>query len=82
MKPKKYPYLGRVKVVRKELPRFVKLGDIALSANLVSHIQTIQRVDRFQTRLFLKLPKFFTYEEVKMLVRLDYDRVVEILNRY
>lgn len=41
MKPRKYPYSGKAKLIRKELPRFIKLGNIALKSELIKHIEAI-----------------------------------------
>lgn len=82
MKPKKYPYSGNVKLIRKELPRFVKLGKIVLNSKLIDHIEMIVFAGNHQTRLVLKIPKPFSYEEKEIMIHLPLDEVVKILNQY
>ena len=42
MKPIKYPYSGRQRLVRKEMPRFVKLGSVALCEKIIDSIDSIE----------------------------------------
>ena len=82
MKPKRRPYSGKIKIVRKEMPRFIKFGSIALKRELIKHISTIKAVDSRQTMLFLKIPRLFSYEEKNVTLPIEYSEVVEILNQY
>ncbi|CAM3215426.1 hypothetical protein [Streptococcus pluranimalium] len=82
MKPKKYPYSGKAKLIRKELPRFIKLGKIALKSELIEHIEAIAFSGNYQTRIVLKIPRFFNREEKVIMVQLNIDDVVKILNQY
>lgn len=82
MKPKRYPYSGKLKLIRKELPRFIKLGDIALKSELIKHIEAIVFAGKYQTRVVLKIPRFFNHEEKVIMVHLNIDNVVKILNQY
>lgn len=81
MKPKKYPYSGRPKLIRKELPRFVRLGNIAFNSELVKHIEVIREVSPKQTLVCFKIPKLFTVEEHQVRVHLRIDEAVKILNQ-
>ncbi|HEM3554430.1 TPA: hypothetical protein U1B62_000929 [Streptococcus suis] len=83
MKPKKYPYSGRQRLVRKEMPRFVKLGSVALCKKTIDSIEGIRSENSYITVLILKIPKpFLSYEEKIIKVRLPFDEVVSILNQY
>lgn len=83
MKPKKYPYSGRNRLVRKEMPRFVKLGSVALCKKMIDSIEGIRSENSYITVLTLKIPKpFLSYEEKIIKVRLPFDEVVSILNQY
>lgn len=82
MRPKKYPYLGKVKLIRKELPRFIQFADIAFESGLINHIKTMRMESNKKTIIFLQIPKFFAYEEKQIRVRLPLWKVVEILNQY
>lgn len=41
MKPKKYPYSGRQRLVRKEMPRIIVLSYVAFDSGLVDRIDTM-----------------------------------------
>ena len=82
MKPRKHPYSGRQRLIRKEMPRFIKLGKIALKSELIEHIEGIAFAGNYQTRLVLKIPRFFNHEEKVIMVQLNIDNVVKILNQY
>lgn len=83
MKPKRRPYTGKIRIVRKEMPRFIKLGNIALKSELIEHIDVVVRAGYGQTRVVFKMPKlFFNYEERVIMVYLDFEKVVNILNQY
>lgn len=83
MKPRKYPYSGKIRIIKKESPRFVRLGDFAFNSNLVKHIDKIRQVKPNETLIRFKIPKLFmTYEEETFKVRLRIDKVVKILNQY
>lgn len=82
MKPKRYPYLGKLRIVKKDLPRFVRLGDIAFNKDLVKYIQVIRQVAPNQTLICFKLPKpFLAYEETQVRVNLKIEKVVNIFNQ-
>ncbi len=70
MRPKKYPYSGKARIVRKEMPRLIKLGNIALKSELIKHIDVAVRLGYGQ------------YEERTIMVYLDFEEVVNILNQY
>lgn len=82
MKPKKYPYSGRQRLVRKEMPRFVLLGNIAFNSDLVKYIDTMRQGAPNQTIIYFKIPRFFSYEEKQIRVPLPLIEVVKILNQY
>lgn len=82
MKPRKYPYLGRQRLVRKEMPRFIMLGYRAFDSRLVNHIDTMVQTGARETLITFKIPRFFVYEEKQIRVNLTLYEVVKILNRY
>ncbi|HEL2706224.1 TPA: hypothetical protein T7M05_001860 [Streptococcus suis] len=82
MKPRKYPYSGRQRLVRKEMPRFIQLGNIAIDSKLINNIETFEWVGPNETVIHLKTPKLFTYEEKQITVQLKLWQVLKILNRY
>ena len=83
MRPRKYPYSGKTKIVRKEMPRFVKLGSVALCEKVIDSIEGIRSENSYVTVLIIKIPKpFLSYEEKIIKVRLPFDEVVSILNQY
>lgn len=81
MKPRKYPYLGRPKLIRQALPRFVLLGNIAFNSDSVKYIDTMRQGAPNQTIIYFKIPKFLSHEEKHVRVPLKIDEVVKILNR-
>lgn len=82
MKPRKYPYSGRLKLIRKELPRFIQLGDHAINSKLIDKIETLKWINSRETVICLKLPKPFAYEEKQIRVQMALGLIVEILNQY
>ncbi|HEO3953258.1 TPA: hypothetical protein ACG17D_001513 [Streptococcus agalactiae] len=82
MKPNKYPYSGKLKLIRKELPRFILLGYSAFESGLIEHIQEMRQVGANETLIICKIPRFFAYEEKQIRVRLPLWKVVEVLNQY
>ena len=81
MKPCKYPYSGRPKLIRQALPRFILLGNVAFNSNLVKYIDTMRQVAPNQTIIYFKIPKFLSHEEKYVRAPLKIDEVVKILNR-
>jgi hypothetical protein len=81
MKPRKYPYSGRPKLIRRALPRFILLGDIAFNSDLVKCIDIMRQRTPNQTIIYFKIPKFLSHEEKHVQVPLKIDEVVKILNR-
>ena len=81
MKPRRYPYLGRLKLIRQTLPRFVLLGNTAFNSDLVKYIDTMRQGAPNQTIIYFKIPKFLSHEEKHVRVPLKIDEVVKILNR-
>ncbi|WP_165737643.1 hypothetical protein [Streptococcus dysgalactiae] len=83
MRPRKYPYSRKIRIIKKELPRLVRLGDFAFNSNLVEYIWEIRQVRPKETLIRFRIPKLFmTYEEKTFKVRLGIDKVVKILNQY
>lgn len=82
MRPRKYPYSGRLKLIRKEQLRFVQLGDHAIASKLIDKIETLKWINSRETVICLKIPKLFAYEEKQIRVQMGLKQVVEVLNQY
>lgn len=82
MKPKRRPYTGKIRIVRKEMPRFIMLSYTAFDSRLVNHIDTMVRTGISETLITFKIPRFFSYEEKQIRVPLPLIEVVKILNQY
>lgn len=82
MRPRRRPYTGKIKIVKKEMPRFIMLSYTAFDSRLVNHIETMVQTGARETLITFKIPKFFAYEEKQIRVNLTLYEVVKILNRY
>lgn len=82
MKPKRRPYTGKIRIVRKEMPRFIMLSYTAFDSRLVNHIDTMVETGISETLITFKIPRFFSYEEKQIRVPLPLIEVVKILNQY
>lgn len=82
MKPKRRPYTGKIRIVRKEMPRFIMLSYTAFDSRLVDHIDTMVQTGISETLITFKIPRFFSYEEKQIRVLLPLIEVVKILNQY
>lgn len=82
MKPKRRPYTGKIRIVRKEMPRFIMLSYTAFDSRLVNHINTMVQTRISETLITFKIPRFFSYEEKQIRVPLPLIEVVKILNQY
>ncbi|WP_224783686.1 MULTISPECIES: hypothetical protein [Streptococcus] len=70
-------------MIKRELPRLIKLGNIAFKSQLIEYIEAVTYAGYKQTKLVFKIPKpFFNYEEKTITVLLSFEKVVNILNRY
>lgn len=82
MKPKRRPYTGKIRIVRKEMPRFIMLSYTAFDSNLVDRIDTMVQTGISETLITFKIPRFFSYEEKQIRVPLPLIKVVRIPNQY
>lgn len=82
MRPKKYPYSGRLRLTKKKLPRFIMLSYTAFDSKLIEHIDIMKQTGVRETLINFKIPKLFVYEEKQIRVNLPLHEVVRILNRY
>ena len=82
MKPKRRPYTGKIRIVRKEMPRFIMLSYTAFDSSLVDRIDTMVQTGINETLITFKIPRFFSYEEKQIRVSLPLTEVVKILNQY
>ena len=82
MKPKRRPYTGKIRIVRKEMPRFIMLSYTAFDSRLVDRIDTMVQTGISETLITFKIPRFFSYEEKQIRVPLPLIEVVKTLNQY
>lgn len=82
MKLKRRPYTGKIRIVRKEMPRFIMLSYTAFDSRLVDRIDTMVQTGISETLITFKIPRFFSYEENQIRVPLPLIKVVKILNQY
>lgn len=81
MKPRKYPY-SEQRLVRKEMPKFINLGNIAINSELVQYIDFIKKLGPNQPLLIIRINKLLSYREKEIRILMDIDRVVARLNQY
>lgn len=82
MRPKKYPYSGKARTARKEMPRIIVLSYIAFDSGLVDRIDTMVQTGINETLITFKIPRFFSYEEKQIRVPLPLIEVAKIINQY
>lgn len=82
MRPKRRPYTGKIRIVKKEMPRFITLSYTAFDSSLVDRIDTMVQTGISETLITFKIPRFFSYEEKQIRVPLPLIKVVKILNQY
>lgn len=70
MRPRKYPYSGKARIARKEMPRIIVLSYIAFDSSLVDRIDTMVQTGINETLITFKIPRFFSYEEKQIRVPL------------
>lgn len=82
MRPKKYPYSGKARIAKKEMPRIIVMSYIAFDSSLVDRIDTMVQTGINETLITFKIPRFFSYEEKQIRVPLPLIEVAKILNQY
>lgn len=82
MRPRKYPYSGKARIARKEMPRIIVLSYIAFDSSLVDRIDTMVQTGINETLITFKIPRFFSYEEKQIRVPLPLIEVAKIINQY
>lgn len=82
MRPRKYPYSGKARIARKEMPRIIVLSYIAFDSSLVDRIDTTVQTGINETLITFKIPRFFSYEEKQIRVPLPLIEVAKIINQY
>ncbi len=82
MRPRKYPYSGKARIARKEMPRIIVLSYIAFNSSLVDRIDTMVQTGINETLITFKIPRFFSYEEKQIRVPLPLIEVAKIINQY
>lgn len=83
MKPNRYPYSGKLKLIKKELPRFVKLGNIAIKREMLNYIESVRYAGNGMTKIYLRIPRLLlNYDEKVITVNVKFDEVIKIINKY
>lgn len=87
MRPKKYPYSGKIKKQEKPsdvtLPDLVVLPNVSFRKELIKHVYTVTRHFDDCTIIRFRIPKIFgAYEEQKAKVNLSYEETLKILKSY
>lgn len=82
MRPRKYPYSGKARIARKEMPRIIVLSYIAFDSSLIDRIDTMVQTGINETLITFKIPRFFSYEEKQIRVPLPLIEVAKIINQY
>ena len=84
MRPKKYPYSGKLKQERLAgvtLPDLVVLPNVSFKKELIKHIYTVTKNHDNSTIIYFRIPKAFgLYEEQRTKVNLSYEETLKILN--
>lgn len=84
MRPKKYPYSGKLKQKRPagvKTPALVLFPNVSFRKELLKHIYTITKIHDNSTIIYFRIPKMFgAYEEQKAKVNLSYEETLEMLN--
>lgn len=82
MRPRKYPYSGKARIAKKEMPRIIVMSYIAFDSSLVDRIDAMVQTGINETLITFKIPRFFSYEEKQIRVPLPLIEVAKILNQY
>lgn len=82
MRPRKYPYSGKARIAKKEMPRIIVMSYIAFDSSLVDCIDAMVQTGINETLITFKIPRFFSYEEKQIRVPLPLIEVAKILNQY
>ncbi|MDU4468636.1 MAG: hypothetical protein E7I99_10240 [Streptococcus mitis] len=84
MRPKKYPYSGKLKQERLAdvtLPDLVVLPNVSFRKELLKHIYTVIKNHDNSTIIYFRIPKILgAYEEQRTKVNLSYEETLKILN--
>ena len=84
MKPKKYPYSGKLKQERLagvKIPALVVLPNVSFRKELLKHIYTVAKNHDNSTIIYFRIPKVWgAYEEQRVKVNLSYEETLKILN--
>nr|DAX67705.1 MAG TPA: hypothetical protein [Caudoviricetes sp.] len=85
MRPKKYPYSGKIKKQEKPadvtLPDLVVLPNVSFKKELIKHVYTITKYFDDCTIIRFRIPNFLgTYDEEKVEVDLSYEETLKILS--
>ena len=84
MRPKKYPYAGKLKQERLAdvtLPDLVVLPNVSFRKELLKHIYTVIKNHDNSTIIYFRIPKILgAYEEQRTKVNLSYEETLKILN--
>ena len=87
MRPKKYPYSGKIKKQENPsdvtLPDLVVLPNVSFRKELIKHVYTVTRYHDGCTIIRFRIPRFLgAYDEQRVEVKLSYEETLKILNSY
>lgn len=87
MRPKKYPYLGAIKVkktAKEDKPELVVFPNVSFRKELLKHVFSVVKQHDNATIIYFRVPKVFGlgYDEERAKVALKYEEALKILNSY
>lgn len=83
MKPKKYPYSGKLKqerLIDVKTPALVIFPNVSFRKELLKHIYTVVKNHDGATIIYFRIPKILGYDEQRAKVNLSYEETIKILN--
>lgn len=84
MRPKKYPYSGKLKQERLagvKTPALVIFPNVSFRKELLKYVYTVTKIHDNSTIIYFRIPKAWgAYEEQKAKVNLSYEETLKILN--
>lgn len=84
MRPKKYPYSGKLKQKRLagvKTPALVIFPNVSFRKELLKHIYTVTKNHDNYTIIYFRIPKVWgAYEEQRVKVNISYEETLKILN--
>lgn len=86
MKPKKYPYSGKLKQEKPsdiKIPALVVFPNVSFRKDMLKHVFSVVKDMDDRTIIYFGIPKLFIgYERERIVVNLSYEETLKILNSY